>query len=320
MSKSHTWKRHPGNPVFPAEPGTWRAAQTANPDLLRLGDTWFMYFRGQADGHDRIGVATVPAARFDGITWDIHPQPIIDVGGPGTPDEEHALDPATVLVDGRVYLYYSAVSPTCSRSVCLATSDDGVRFEKHAGSPVMIGGGPEVVYQDGIFHLFYWKERAGTQGFELWTAHSDDGVHFEEWTGGAILPVGPPGAWDSRTVETPRIFREGDTYYMVYCGSDRFNDYPWDAGLATSRDLLTWEKYSGNPIFSRGNEGAWDEGAIWFTTVEKVGNTYYMWYEGYGGGTARTEQYGTYLTQGRSQIGLATLRADSFYAPESRAD
>jgi len=38
-----------------------------------------------------------------------------------------------------------------------------------------------------------------------------------------------------------------------------------------------------------------------------------MWYEGYGGGTARTEEYGTYLTQGRSQIGLATLQADCFY-------
>jgi len=53
--------------------------------------------------------------------------------------------------------------------------------------------------------------------------------------------------------------------------------------------------------------------SIWFTTVEKVGDTYFMWYERYGGGTARTEEYGTYLTQGRSQIGLATLQADCFY-------
>ena len=64
-------------------------------------------------------------------------------------------------MDGTVYLYYSAVSPTCSRSVCLATSTDGVGFTKHGANPVVIGGGPEVVYHDGLFHLFYWRPRGG---------------------------------------------------------------------------------------------------------------------------------------------------------------
>ena len=38
-----------------------------------------------------------------------------------------------------------------------------------------------------------------------------------------------------------------------------------------------------------------------------------MWYEGYGGGRARTEPYGSFLKGGKSQIGLATLSADYFY-------
>ena len=74
-----------------------------------------------------------------------------------------------------------------------------------------------------------------------------------------------------------------------------------------------WNKYPDNPIYSRGAEGEWDEGAIWFTTVEKVNGIHYMWYEGYGGGTAREEPYGSYLEDGKSQIGLATMRADFFY-------
>ncbi|HEX9007222.1 MAG TPA: hypothetical protein VF889_08000, partial [Bacteroidota bacterium] len=74
------WKRYPGNPVFPARPGTWMEAQTANPDLLLNGNTYYMYFRGQRNGHDRIGVATVPKEKFDGVTWSIYPEPIIDVG------------------------------------------------------------------------------------------------------------------------------------------------------------------------------------------------------------------------------------------------
>ena len=135
----------------------------------------------------------------------------------------------------------------------------------------------------------------------------------KEYSDQPILPAGTKGCWDSVTVETPRIFKEGKVFYMLYCGSDRYEDYPWHAGLAYSQDLVCWQKYPGNPIFSRGPEGAWDEGAIWFTTVEKINGVYYMWYEGYGGGTARTEPYGSYLAGGKSQVGMAMLKADYFY-------
>lgn len=308
-----TWVRHPGNPVFPAAPGTWREAQTANPDLLVIGDTCYMYFRGQQGGHDRIGVATIPRARFDGFTWDIHPEPVVDVGGPGSWDENHALDPATVYVRGKVFLYYTASSPREDRSVCLAVSDDGVRFTKFEGNPVAIGGGPEVVVKDDTFYLYYWKSVPGKKGFQLHYAISRDGYHFSEPQTEPVLPVGEEGAWDSFTVETPRIFFENGLYYMIYCGSDRHKDYPFHAGLATSTDLTRWTKYPRNPIFSRGEEGAWDEGAIWFTTVEKMNGIYFMWYEGYGGGTARTEAYGSYLKGGKSQVGMATMQAPYFY-------
>ncbi len=307
------WRRYAGNPIFPAVPNTWMEHQTANPDLLLLGDTYFMYFRGQQGGHDRIGVATIPVDQFDGITWHIAPEPVIDVGGPGEPDELHALDPATVVVDGIVYLYYSAVSPTCHRAVCLATSNDGFHFIKYPNNPILIGGGPEIVFHNGLFYLYYWQPAKHGSGFEIHLSTSVDGICFHPISHQPVLAVGEPGSWDCHSVETPRIFKEHDMYYMFYCGSDRYDDYPWCAGLATSRDLIHWQKYRGNPIFVRGEPGEWDEGAIWFTTVEKVNGTYYLWYEGYGGGTARVEPYGSYLQGGKSQIGLATLQSDQFY-------
>ncbi len=288
-------------------------SQTANPDLLKMDDTYFMYFRGQQDGHDRIGLATIGKDEFDGKTWEVRPEPVIGVGKPGDWDETHVLDPASVLLDGTVYLYYSAVSPACSRSICLAVSHDGIHFEKYEGNPVIIGGGPEIVYRNGLFHLYYWKPKKSGGGFEIHLATSHDGYHFEEPCTGPVLPAGPVRSWDGHTVETPRIFREGELYYMVYCGSDRYDDYPWDAGLATSDDLVHWQKYPDNPVFSRGEAGEWDEGAIWFTTVEKIDGIYYLWYEGYGGGTSRTEPYGSYLKGGKSQVGMATLEAEYFY-------
>jgi predicted GH43/DUF377 family glycosyl hydrolase len=306
------WERHPANPILPNVPGTWMESQTANPDILPYDDSYHLYFRGQRGGHDRIGLATVARDRFDGTSWDIVEEPVIDVGGPGAWDESHALDPAAVRVGGTVFLYYSAVCPRCPRSVCLAVSTDGRRFEKYSGNPVVIGGGPEIVHDGRLFHLFFWKDRPGG-GFEIHRAVSEDGLHFTQPSADPCLPAGPTGTWDSHTVETPRIFSEGGLYYMMYCGSDHWDDYPAHAGLAVSRDLAHWDRYAGNPIFARGDAGAWDEGAVWFTTVERINGRYWMWYEGYGGGTARDEEYGSYLTAGRSQVGMATLDAPWFY-------
>ena len=75
-SENSAWERSERNPVFPTVPGTWMEAQTANPDLLLIGDTYFMYFRGQQGGHDRIGLATCPRNRFDGVSWSILPEPV----------------------------------------------------------------------------------------------------------------------------------------------------------------------------------------------------------------------------------------------------
>jgi len=316
-AQSSMWIRHKDNPIFPAVDGTWMESQTANPDLLRIGDQYFMYFRGQQGGHDRIGLATIPRSDFDGHTWRIKPNPVIDIGPPGSWDETHVLDPASALVNGKVFLYYSAVSPLSDRAICLATSDDGIHFTKYEHNPIIIGGAPEIVVRDSLFYLYYWKRKPVGTGYQIHLATSRDGFGFKEYQSQPVLPIGPDSSWDSHTVETPRIFLEGGIYCMIYCGSDRYNDYPWSAGLATSIDLVHWKKYEGNPIFSRGAEGAWDEGAIWFTTVEKIGGRYYMWYEGYGGGTARTEPYGSYLKGGKSQVGMATLDSPYFFVKSS---
>ena len=100
---------------------------------------------------------------------------------------------------------------------------------------------------------------------------------------------------------------------MLYCCSECHEDYPANTGLATSKDLVKWTKYENNPILSRVDEGDWDESVIWFSIVEKINGIYYLWYEGYGGETVRTEEYGSYLKGDKSQIGMPKIKADYFF-------
>ena len=112
---------------------------------------------------------------------------------------------------------------------------------------------------------------------------------------------------------------------MTYGACQKFLDYPESIGLARSKNLFQWETYPNNPIFTRGEPGDWDEGAVWCPTVHKIGNKYLMWYEGAGTGLlidsdksrqasdqAREENYGGYLTTSFSQIGVATLDESLF--------
>ena len=312
-SAKFQWKRVPQNPIIPAATGSLMESMAGGPDVLLNGNTYYLYFHGQAGGHARIGAATVPRSKFDGVTWDLTVGRLIEMGGPGSWDETACLDPATVMVKDRVFLYYTGVSSRPDRAICLAVSNDGIHFTKYEKNPVTIGSTPEVVYYKNTFYLYFQRPVPGKESFQIYYATSQDGFHFTDPSLAPALPVGPEGSWDRFSVETPRIFSEGNLFYMVYCGSDRYKDSPWNAGLATSRDLVHWTKYAGNPIYSRGYPGTFDEGSICSPTVVKNNDRYYMFYQGFGGGKNRNEPYGSDLQGGRAQVGAATLDAPYFF-------
>ncbi|NLW60558.1 MAG: glycosidase [Firmicutes bacterium] len=108
-----------------------------------------------------------------------------------------------------------------------------------------------VVYENGMFSLFY---RAADQPFKLTgekpdPAHkfesvigyatSTDGLNFERRDQPVYKGETAQEAWG---VEDPRITKLDDTYYMLYTG---FGGRSWDdirISMATSKDLLTWER------------------------------------------------------------------------------
>jgi predicted GH43/DUF377 family glycosyl hydrolase len=316
------FSRHSERPVMPRVPGTFRSIHVANPDLLEFNDMILMFYRGQGnERHDQIGVAYSKPGSFDGVNWSHHDgNPIIPVDKDRKAfDCRHILDPAAVEKDGRILLYYSGHSYDKPSCIGLAVSVNGYDFEKK-GAVIENAFAPEVVIKDGKTHLFY--QRKVTDHFEFFKCESPDGQNFDLSTETVVFsPSEDSRAIDKFSLTTCRIWFEESTYFMTYGMGDRFDDYPPAFGLAKSKDLINWERYPDNPIFERGETGSWDEGAIWFGTVYKHNDIYYMWYEGTGAGLGtdsvaaarasdicRNNDYGGYAEVSFSQIGLATYK------------
>ncbi len=72
------------------------------------------------------------------------------------------------------------------------------------------------------------------------------------------LPRGEPGAWDDLATWTGSIIRVGDTWHFLYTGvSTRENGLVQRIGLATSRDLMHWERFGDRPVIEA--DPAWYE-------------------------------------------------------------
>lgn len=287
-----TWTKYAQNPLAALAPqaGTWRADASMTVDVLLQGDRYLNFYVGKAEGKDSIGVAWCAVDGFNGASWIDYPtNPVLSPGAPGSYDSRHIVDPASVEWDGKIYLYFSALGDGPD-SLGLATSEDGLNFTKKE-KPVLIGRAPEVVKADDTLYLIYSLE-SPKGGYEFHLATSKDGLNFT--AEGSIFSPASAG-WDSLSVVTPRILSIDKTYVMVYAGDDKEKDYPLNFGVAFSNDLRNWKRYPGNPIFSCGTPGSWDSKAIWFPEMLKLGDTYYLWYEGYDGK--------------RSQVGLATSKS-----------
>ncbi len=279
------WRHSDKSPVIPAAGDTWKKVWTANPDVIEFEGRKLLYYRGHGTmrgaeeaTHDRIGLAEILGVTRDDIDIrDVNDGvPIVDVGGAGSYDDQHALDPAAAAYCGSVLLYYSAVGSE-EDSVGLAISHDGVNFRKFG--KVLTGRAPDVVVKDGLLHMLFQKH-IDDDHYEVFLAKSLDGVKWEMVQDAPVLDPGEAGQWDSFDICTARLCVADDAFYMLYAGSDHVCDVPDHFGLARSTDLLNWERHPGNPIFGLGDKDQPDGGAIWFPALLEEDDFFAMLYEG----------------------------------------
>jgi len=148
-------------------------------------------------------------------------------------------------------------------------------------------------FWDGAYHYLFLHNPASVQWSALTNyghAVSRDLVHWERLPD-ALVPT--PGGPDADGCWTGSIAQDGGTFYLFYTAIPKHSNGP-DSQLqclASSTDLVHWEKYAGNPLPVVQPEGfgdcfrdplVWKEGNGWRMGVggalaEKRGGTVFLY-------------------------------------------
>lgn len=229
------------NPVFIARgPGHWDARIRERGWILREGDTYHMWYTGYADqGKDQtrlLGYATSP----DGLQWTRHRHnPLL---------RDHWVEDMCVIKRGDTYYMFAEGLHDIAQ---LLTSTDRVHWtrvgsldiRRRDGSPVPGPyGTPTVWFEDGTWYLFYERKDEG-----VWLAISKDLRVWKNVQDDPVLARGPQ-QYDKYAVALNQIVKYRGRYFGYYHASDSPDWREWTTNVATSTDLIHWQKYPGNPI------------------------------------------------------------------------
>ncbi|MBI4385776.1 MAG: hypothetical protein HY551_00185 [Elusimicrobia bacterium] len=111
-------------------------------------------------------------------------------------------------------------------------------------------------------------------------AASPDGTNFSDQ--GVVLDVGSdPASWDGRLASFPGVWKDGETFYLVYEGAGLDPSSPGDIGLAISTDGIHFTKHPDNPILRHGS--GWESVNVGTPSLWKEGTTWYLFYHGFDG-------------------------------------
>jgi hypothetical protein len=236
------WEPYPGNPLF-AGTGqeTWDREIRERGFLLRDGADWKLWYTGY-DSRKSETKALGYATSRDGLLWSRHPRnPIFD--GVWTEDV------FVVRHAGRYFMLAEGTGDIAH----LLTSEDGIAWKEEgplsirtrSGEPLSPGpyGTPSVLVEGGTWYLFYERDDKG-----VWLATSKDRRVWTNVRDEPVIALGPD-AYDRHAVALNQVVRYKNRYYGVY-HANAAADWkgPWTTCLAASDDLVSWQKYPGNPI------------------------------------------------------------------------
>ena len=290
--------------------GSWNDNSALTPTPIRLnGDVIRVYasFRDKF-GVGRIGYVDLSSSNPTEVLGVSH-SPVLDIGQPGSFDDNGMILGDVIWVGGKLYMYYVGFQLVKKVKFLaytgLAISEDGGEtFVRRGATPVMdrsdeglfIRAIHTVRFEEGKFKAWYatgngWQAINGKlfPQYEISYTESKDGLAFSD---GQVVIENTKSNLEYR-IGRPRVYKKGSQYeiYFTYGTTDG----SYFVGYADSKDGVTWNRDDSILGLSLSSKG-WDSRHLCYPALFQTDDGIeYMIYNGNdmgldGFGIAKLEQ------------------------------
>jgi len=140
-------------------------------------------------------------------------------------------------------------------------------------------------YNGKYWMCYYGNNDIGLEGGRgsIGLAFSEDLIHWEKFSHNPILSCNEGKDWEKGTLYKGCLIKSNNEFLLFYNAKSKVYP-PWreQIGLATSKDLKNWKRYSGNPILKNSKSG-WDKLYVADPQVCHWGDLWLMFYYGFDG-------------------------------------
>lgn len=283
----------------------WMISHAANGVAVQVDAHRHRIFFSTRDAQNRASIGWIEIdVRSPQSILAMAAEPVLRPGEIGTFDDSGVSLACIVADDATTCLYYTGwnlgVTVPWRNSIGLATSRDGLLFERISQAPVLDRNHidpfslsyPFVMHDGDVWRMWYGSNLR-------WGAEQRDMDHVIKYAIGTA-----PDAWnptgtisigierpDEYAFSRPCVVRDGATWRMWYS----FRGSAYRIGYAESIDGITWERRDALAGITTSEEG-WDSESVEYPFVFDHDGARYMLYNG--------NRYGL------TGIGLAILESD----------
>jgi len=246
---------------------------------------------------DENGVSRVAFVDIDAenpsVVLKVSENPVLDIGIPGTFDENGVVPCAVIEREGKIYLYYAGYQ--LGQKVRfygfggLAISEDGGNsFTRYSKVPIMDRTENElffralhsIMFEDDVWKAWYGGGSEFTEGgnktlpvYDIRYVESQDGINFKK-KGRVCLGIRGP---DEYRLGRPYVIKDENIYRMFYGRATKSKGYR--LGYAESKDGINWIRKD-EEIGIDVSESGWDSQMIAYPSVVRYKDRTYMFYNG----------------------------------------
>jgi hypothetical protein len=221
---------------------------------------------------------------------------LLDIGQPGTFDDNGLMPLSMVQIDSNKLLMYYAGFEICTKIryrifTGLAQSRDmGLHFSRISKTPILDRGDSELYFRGGSFalldedkfKLWYvggdeWTEIAGKKMpvYDLRYLESSDGITWGK-SGQVVMKITDQ---DEHGFGRPWVVKRGPNNYQLFYSIRRRSLEAYRLGYAESTDGINWIRKDSEMGLDV-TPGEFDSDAIMYSAVISVGDKTYCFYNG----------------------------------------